>query len=137
MHKINHFLNQLALLVIGFLTHPIVTIAHAGDIQFEVTGDGLTISGGSFPDLSQDADISTALNGVLTKYKTVAVFIFAACAITAFLLMIWMFTKLAAAGDNEQARRKAIAGIMTCGIAVALLGGCTVVIGFFWNSFNV
>ena len=144
-----HMLGQktAALKALGFsafafiaqlLTHPIMTVAHAGDIEFNVGDDGeLTISGGNFPDLSGDADISTSFNDILGKYKTVAIFIFAACTITAFLLMVFMFTKLAAAGDNEQARRKAIAGILTCGIAVALLGGITIVISFFWNSLSV
>lgn len=120
------------------MTHPLMTVAHAGDIEFSVGDDGeLTISGGNFPDLSGDADIGTSFNEILGKYKTVAVFVFAVCTITAFMLMVLMFTKLAAAGDNEQARKRAIAGILTCGIAVALLGGITIVIGFFWNSLNV
>ena len=49
------------------------------------------------------------------------------------IFMLIQFTKLGAAGDNEMARKKAIAGILTTGIATALLGGATIVVGFFWN----
>ena len=54
------------------------------------------------------------------------------CAIMLIFMLI-QFTKLGAAGDNEMARKKAIAGILTTGIATALLGGATIVVGFFWN----
>ena len=54
-------------------------------------------------------------------------------AVTMFIFMLVQFTKLGAAGDNEQSRKRAIAGILTTGIATALLGGASVVIGFFWN----
>jgi len=50
-----------------------------------------------------------------------------------FIFMLVQFAKLGAAGDNEQGRKRAIAGILTTGIATALLGGASVVIGFFWN----
>lgn len=88
----------------------------------------------NFPDLSGGNDVSGAMNGALDKYKTIAMAIFAFCTVTAFLMMIIQFTKLAAAGDNERERKKAIMGILTCGVAIMLLGGITVVIAFFWNS---
>ena len=45
----------------------------------------------------------------------------------------FQFVKLGGTGDNEMARRKAIFGILTTGAATAMLGGLTVVVGFFWN----
>ena len=53
--------------------------------------------------------------------------------ITMFIFMLVQFTKLGASGDNDSARKKAIAGILTTGIATALFGGASIIIGFFWN----
>lgn len=78
---------------------------------------------------------STAPNmgGLVKQYKTIATVITSILTITMLIFMLIQFTKLGAAGDNEMARKKAIAGILTTGIATALLGGATIVIGFFWN----
>ena len=47
---------------------------------------------------------------------------------------IIQIVKLAAAGDNEMNRKRAIGGILTTGIATALLGGLSVFVGFFWGA---
>ena len=70
---------------------------------------------------------------VISQYKTIAVAITGILTITMLIFMLIQFTKLGAAGDNEMARKKAIMGILTTGIATALLGGATIVVGFFWN----
>lgn len=73
------------------------------------------------------------MGGLVTQYKTIATVITSILTITMLIFMLIQFTKLGAAGDNEMARKKAIAGILTTGIATALLGGATIVVGFFWN----
>jgi len=73
------------------------------------------------------------LGGVVSKYKSVAVVITSILTITMFIFMLVQFTKLGASGDNDSARKKAIAGILTTGIATALFGGASIIIGFFWN----
>lgn len=73
------------------------------------------------------------MGGLVKQYKTIATVITSILTITMLIFMLIQFTKLGAAGDNEIARKKAIAGILTTGIATALLGGATIVIGFFWN----
>lgn len=73
------------------------------------------------------------LGGVVGKYKSVAVVITSILTITMFIFMLVQFTKLGASGDNDSARKKAIAGILTTGIATALFGGASIIIGFFWN----
>ena len=70
---------------------------------------------------------------VVSQYRTIASVITGILAVTMFIFMLVQFAKLGAAGDNEQGRKRAIAGILTTGIATALLGGASVVIGFFWN----
>ena len=71
---------------------------------------------------------------VITKYKAIAVAIMGILTITMLIFMLLQFTKLGAAGDNEMARKKAIMGILTTGIATALLGGATIIVGFFWGA---
>lgn len=70
---------------------------------------------------------------VITQYRTIAVAITGILTITMLIFMLIRFTKLGASGDNEMARKKAIMGILTTGIATALLGGATIIVGFFWN----
>lgn len=116
-----------------------IRVAEAVDFGFSVDGSGkVQISGGNFPDLSKngEAGIGGAMAGILDRYKTVGTAIFGFCTVTAFILMVIQFTKLAAAGDNEQARKKAIMGILTCGVAIMLLGGITIVINFFYTGLN-
>ncbi len=73
-------------------------------------------------------------NNMLTRYKNIIMAFTGVLTITCFGAMILQITKLAASGDNEQARRKAIMGILTTGIGVALLGSATIVIGFFYGA---
>ncbi len=74
------------------------------------------------------------MQGVVNRYKTIALALTSVLTITMLIFMLLQFTKLGAAGDNEMARKRAIMGILTTGIATALLGGATIIIGFFWNA---
>lgn len=98
-----------------------------GDVQ-------ITDDGGLDVGITEDGD--TDFNGILGRYKTIIVAITGFLTVTMFGMMIFMFTKLGVAGDNEMARRKAIGGILTTGIATALLGGATIVIGFFYGAIS-
>ena len=93
---------------------------------FDVVGDDGTV--GTVGD-----GTSQGFTTVMTQYRTIAVAITGILTITMLIFMLIQFTKLGASGDNEMARKKAIMGILTTGIATALLGGATIVIGFFWN----
>lgn len=83
--------------------------------------------------MTGDVDIVDLATEPLNKYKGIATVVTGFATVTAFLGMIFSMSKLAAAGDNEQARKKAIMGILTSGIGVAFLGSATIIIGFFWN----
>ena len=108
------------------------------------TGGGSTGSGifdlvgddGSINDSSDVAQQNTdgSFTTIITKYKSIAVAIMGILTITMLIFMLIQFTKLDAAGDNEMARKKAIMGILTTGIATALLGGATIIVGFFWGA---
>ena len=95
-----------------------------------VNGEGRHTSGAGG---ITDDDGSQSIELVITKYKTIATAIMGVLTITMLIFMLIQFTKLGAAGDNEIGRKKAIMGILTTGIATALLGGATIVVGFFWN----
>lgn len=98
--------------------------------------DGIKYDNGSGKLDVQVSEEKTDFNGIMTRYKNIIMAFTGILTITCFGAMILQFTKLAAAGDNEQARRKAIAGIMTTGIGVALLGSATVIIGFFYGAIS-
>lgn len=109
-----------------------VSYANAG-ITATGDGSGITITGADFPQMTGDVDIVDLATEPLNKYKGIATVVTGFATVTAFLGMIFSMSKLATAGDNEQARKKAIMGILTSGIGVAFLGSATVIIGFFWN----
>lgn len=101
----------------------------AGNSPFDmvqVNDDGTISMGGG--------DDSTNFGGVVKSYKSVATIIFSILTVTMLVLLGIQITKLGAAGDNEIARKKATMGILTTGIATALLGGSTIVVSFFWNA---
>ena len=111
----------------------IVEAQAIGDLMsgIEISDDGSDLSVG---DAIESGD--TDFNNILGRYKNIVVAITGFLTVTMFGMMIFMFTKLGIAGDNEQARRKAIGVILTTGIATALLGGATIVIGFFYGALS-
>lgn len=120
----------------GVLTTP-VTQAYAEDIIDAQAGDdGIVISGGHFPSMVNPDNPAELVKQPLDKYKTIATIVTGFATVTAFLAMIFSMTKLSTAGDNEMARKRAIMGILTSGIGVALLGSATIIIAFFWNLFK-
>lgn len=111
------------------------------------TGGGGGSSGSLFDLVSDDGKINESsevatqntdgsFTTIITKYKSIAVAIMGILTITMLIFMLIQFTKLGAAGDNEMARKKAIMGILTTGIATALLGGATIIVGFFWGALS-
>lgn len=103
----------------------------AGGNIFDLVGDDGGINSSS--DVAQQ-NTDGSFTTIITKYKAIAVAIMGILTITMFIFMLIQFTKLGAAGDNEMARKKAIMGILTTGIATALLGGATIIVGFFWGA---
>ena len=71
--------------------------------------------------------------GTITNLKSLAIVIVGICAICSIIMFIVSITKLSASAGNEMMRKKALVGILMSGLALALFGGGTVVIGMFWN----
>lgn len=101
-----------------------------GDIWDIVGSDGRV-------DEDNDTINNTTTGGsaatLISKYKTIATAISGVLTITMLIFLLIQISKLGAAGDNDVARKKAIMGILTTGLATALFGGVTIVVGFFWN----
>lgn len=122
--------------LIGTFNSPFIMEAHAGGISFSGSGNKIEISGGNFPSMSEEVDAVEIVKEPFEKYKSIAVAITGFATVTAFLSMIFSMAKLSTAGDNEMARKKAIMGILTSGIGVAILGSSTMIIAFFWDLFS-
>ena len=107
----------------------------AGGLDIAIGGDGITIKPpGMNPSIGGN-DYLTGLAGFIDKYKEVAILILAVCIITTIICLIYNITKLSAAGasSNPHMKQMAMIGILISGIALALFGGLSIVVGFFWN----
>lgn len=137
------FLNSIMLCLLCFvplfsetLTDPVMLVYADDIIDANIGDDGITISGGHFPSMVNPDNPADLVAQPLNKYKSIATIVTGFATVTAFLAMIFSMTKLSTAGDNEMERKKAIMGILTSGIGVALLGSATIIIAFFWNLFK-
>lgn len=130
------FILMVILLGVCGVLNPIVSMdAYANNATsiFDMVGDtgavDPTAGGVSAADNTADS-IAT----VMTKGKAIAMGFTGIATLIMLVCMIIQFLKLGAAGDNETSRKRATMGILTTGIATALLGGATVVVGFFWGA---
>lgn len=86
------------------------------------------------PDHSLTSTISAAdAADSIERFRELGVVITGLGALTCVFFLALSITKLGAAGDNEMARRRAIAGLATSSIAVVILGGLSAYLGFFWK----
>ena len=136
---LSRILTVVMLLALCFSTF---SVAYAGPEDKSGTTSATTSVFDDYVQVGESGKVTVAdgsdgealqLGGVVSKYKSVAVVITSILTITMFIFMLVQFTKLGASGDNDSARKKAIAGILTTGIATALFGGASIIIGFFWN----
>ena len=127
------FMLMVILLGVCGVLNPIVSMdAYACNIFDIVDNTGAidpTAGGVSAADNTADS-IAT----VLTKGKAIALGFTGVATLLMLAFTIIQIVKLAAAGDNEMNRKRAIGGILTTGIATALLGGLSVFVGFFWGA---
>lgn len=72
----------------------------------------------------------------LDKGKSVVTLLLSVCCLVCLAFLILNIAKFAQSGDNEMARKKAIGGMLTTGIGVALLGSVTFWYAFFYNALS-
>lgn len=80
-------------------------------------------------------DWQTGIGDIIDKYKGVAQGILAVCAITSLVCLIISITRLSSSSLDSapHARKQALMGLLVSGIALALFGGLSVVVAFFWG----
>ena len=99
-----------------------------GDIGVQMGNDGkLEIDGIS-------SDDTSSWNQLFSRFKGVIVGITGVGTLVMIVLFIIQFMKLGASAGNPQARSQALTGVLWTGIAAALLGSVTIIVGFFYNA---
>lgn len=120
-------------------TNPIFATAMAAPDDTTVGGgalDGITIDSSGKVTFSGTASTTDA-DSVLGQGKNIITLILSACCLICLAFLIINITKFAKSGDNDMERRKAIGGMLTTGIGVALLGSITVWYAFFYSALVV
>lgn len=103
------------------------------DVEIEITDDGtLTIGGSS--GMTSETKSGAAWTSFITKYRNFIVGISGIGAVSMILFFIMQLLKLGAASGNPQGRQQAITGLIWSGIAAALLGSVTIIVGFFYSA---
>lgn len=99
------------------------------DINVSMDGDGnLTIDGIS------DSDGQSTWNRIFSEYKEVIVGISGIATLTFFVFFIVNLLKLGGSGDNPNARRSAILGLIFTFIGCAGCGSVTLFVALSWNA---
>lgn len=135
MNFTKYFVSILMVLSLVLSANPISSMAYSpradiGDVNVEIDSDGkLSVTGGGM----DTTDSSSAINGIIKKYRTVVVAVSGIGAISMILFAIVLFMKLGKCGDNPQEKSKVVSGLITAGIAAAGLGSVSVIVGFFYN----
>lgn len=80
------------------------------------------------------SDDTSAWNQLFSRFKGVIVGITGVGTLVMIVLFIVQFMKLGASAGNPQARSQALTGVLWTGIAAALLGSVTIIVGFFYNA---
>ena len=104
--------------------------------QKPTTGD-VGVQMGENGDLIIDgisSDDTSSWNQIFSRFKGVIVGITGVGTLVMIVLFIVQFMKLGASAGNPQARSQALTGVLWTGIAAALLGSVTIVVGFFYNA---
>lgn len=109
----------------------------------ETGGDSGTGTSGGLDDITigTDGKVTFGGNGVntdqmLTKGKGIVTLILSACCLVCLAFLIINIAKFAKSGDNDSERRKAIGGMLTTGIGIALLGSVTFWYAFFYGAMS-
>lgn len=129
----NKFYAVMAWFTALIMSHGTV-VAHAGGLTVETDGEGITIAPGQYPSLKGDLDSTVEeANNVLDRYRVIGNFIIAIIILLLLGLLILHITNFAKAGDNEQDRKKAMSGMLFCGMAIAIIGSLSLVVAFVQN----
>lgn len=111
--------------------------------ESDSNGNDSSTTGGGLDDITitEDGKVSFGnsnvdTNKMLKEGKGIVTIILSVCCLVCLAFLIINITKFAKSGDNENERRKAIGGMLTTGIGVALLGSVTFWYSFFYTAIN-
>lgn len=79
---------------------------------------------------------SDDFTGFFSSFKAFGTAISGICALTSLVFFVIALTKLSTSAGNDRARSSALKGVLLSGVALALFGGITVIVGVFWNAFG-
>ena len=80
------------------------------------------------------ADDTSSWNQLFSRFKGVIVGLTGVGTLVMIVLFIIQFMKLGSSAGNPQARSQALTGVLWTGVAAALLGSVTIIVGFFYNA---
>jgi hypothetical protein len=99
-----------------------------GEVGVQMGDDGkLVIDGIS-------SDDQSSWNQLFSRFKGIIVALTGVGTLVMIVLFIIQFMKLGASAGNPQARSQALTGVLWTGVAAALLGSVTIIVGFFYNA---
>ena len=79
-------------------------------------------------------DDTSAWNSLFGRIKGIIVGLTGVGTLAMIVLFIIQFMKLGSSAGNPQARSQALTGVLWTGVAAALLGSVTIIVGFFYNA---
>lgn len=80
------------------------------------------------------SDDTSAWNSLFGRIKGIIVGLTGVGTLAMIVLFIIQFMKLGSSAGNPQARSQALTGVLWTGVAAALLGSVTIIVGFFYNA---
>lgn len=101
-----------------------------GDVDINVSGGKLNITGGGM----DYSDGDSAWSAFLNKYKAFVVGISGVGAVSMIAFFIYNFMKLGATSTNPSERAKVLQGLVWSALAAAGLGAVTIIVGFFYGA---
>ena len=103
--------------------------------QKPTTGQvGVQIEDGKLVVDGISSDDGSAWNQLFDRFKGIIVGLTGVGTLVMIVLFIIQFMKLGSSAGNPQARSQALTGVLWTGVAAALLGSVTIIVGFFYNA---
>ena len=104
-----------------------------GTVQAEaIWGNDLQIQNNGAVNATSNSTQAT-FGKIMTKYKDVITFVSGIATVTMVAIFILNFMKLGSTATNPTERQKVLTGLIWSGIAAALLGSVTLVVGVFYG----
>ena len=100
----------------------------SGGVNVQVGADGQLVVDGI------TSDDTSVWNQIFDRFKGIIVGLTGIGTLVMIVLFIIQFMKLGSSAGNPQARSQALTGVLWTGVAAALLGSVTIIVGFFYNA---